>query len=188
MTKEQKRESAKRWREAHPEKVAENRVKQRERWAAMSLDEKAAYYARRKAAGKNRISKRRYYEKNKAAINEKTKGWRLKNLDRVKAFRREKNLAQYGLTTEARDAMLAAQGGGCAICRRMTPGGQGQWHVDHDHAIGPFAVRGILCGDCNTTLGKIGDTLEGVRTWTANAVEYMERAVMRVANEAKRAA
>ena len=151
-------------------------AKQRARWAAMSDDDKTAYYARRKAAGKNRISKMRYYAKNKAVVNQKTKEWRLKNLEHVKEFRREKNLAQYGLTTKTRDEMLARQGGVCAICRRTTPGGHGYWHVDHDHAVGQHAVRGILCSDCNTTLGKIGDSLDSVREWASSAVSYMQRA------------
>lgn len=168
------------YREVHAEEI---RAKQRARWAAMSPEEKAEYYARRKAAnertGNASKSKRRHYEKNKTAINQKTKEWRVKNLDYVKTFRREKNLARYGLTTESKMEMLASQGGGCAICHRTNPGGRGYWHVDHDHEIGQGAVRGILCNNCNTTLGKIGDRLVTVREWAASAVRYMERAASR---------
>lgn len=54
--------------------------------------------------------------------------------------------------------MLAEQGGGCAIC------GSAVWLVvDHDHACcaGPSScgacVRGILCGECNTIIGRVND-------------------------------
>ncbi len=60
--------------------------------------------------------------------------------------------------------LLAAQGGGCAICASTEPGGRwGTWHVDHDHrcCVGPktcgSCVRGLLCANCNTAIGKFGD-------------------------------
>lgn len=46
-------------------------------------------------------------------------------------------------------------------------GGANAEHADHDHVTGKF--RGLLCGDCNLSLGKFGDTLEGVQ----RVVEYL---------------
>lgn len=54
----------------------------------------------------------------------------------------------YGLTREDYDALLEAQGGKCAICRRRPK--SKRLAVDHDHKTG--AVRGLLCSRCNHDL------------------------------------
>jgi hypothetical protein len=41
---------------------------------------------------------------------------------------------------------------------------------DHDHETGEF--RGWLCNDCNASIGKLGDNLEGLM----KAVAYLKRA------------
>ena len=61
----------------------------------------------------------------------------------------------YGITEKQADALLASQGGRCAICRTDTPNGRGAWHLDHDHAT--QAVRGFLCQACNSGLGFFKD-------------------------------
>jgi hypothetical protein len=60
-------------------------------------------------------------------------------------------LRKYGITANEYDAMLAAQGGGCAVCERKP--GKTPHHVDHDHAT--RRVRGILCHQCNWYVGTI---------------------------------
>lgn len=70
---------------------------------------------------------------------------------------------QYGITLEERNALLAKQGGKCAICERSEPNGH-DWCVDHDHTCCPQksrscgkCVRGILCHSCNSGIGLLGD-------------------------------
>lgn len=53
-----------------------------------------------------------------------------------------------GITEADYNAMLAAQGGGCAICGN--PPKTRRLHVDHDHKTG--RVRGLLCFRCNRAL------------------------------------
>lgn len=67
----------------------------------------------------------------------------------------------FGITLKEVEALLASQGGACAICKSLTPGGRGTWHVDHLHVEGYDSlppekkrthIRGLLCHACNTGL------------------------------------
>ena len=64
--------------------------------------------------------------------------------------RRNWNLAQFGITIEQYDKMLAAQDGVCAICAGECGSGR-RLAVDHDHGTG--RVRALLCVRCNRQLG-----------------------------------
>lgn len=84
-----------------------------------------------------------------------------------------RNLAQYGLTPDMYRAMLAAQGGLCAICGEAPPPdgikASSRLHVDHDHATGK--VRALLCTRCNRGIGYMRDRPDLLRL----AAEYIER-------------
>jgi hypothetical protein len=71
-----------------------------------------------------------------------------------------------GITQEAYDAFFVAQGGVCAICGR--PATQIRLLVDHNHNTG--RVRGLLCYRCNTALGRLGDSVEGLE----RALAYLQ--------------
>lgn len=72
---------------------------------------------------------------------------------------------RYGLLPADFDALLAAQDGVCAICRQAETdtwrGNVKDLAVDHDHETG--RVRGLLCAQCNTALGKFRDDAELLR-------------------------
>ena len=71
----------------------------------------------------------------------------------------EQLLKKYGITVEQYDALLAAQGGHCALCPATEPGaGRKRWNIDHDHVTGK--VRGLLCHFCNLLLGHAHDDPE----------------------------
>lgn len=62
----------------------------------------------------------------------------------------------YGLDAKGYKALLAAQGGRCAICRARPR--SKRLAVDHDHKSG--AVRGLLCSRCNHDLmGSAWDSI-----------------------------
>jgi hypothetical protein len=105
------------------------------------------------------------------------KAYRDANPDRVRAM----SLRVYSITPERYEAMLAAQGGRCAICRRPEKalnrnGVVMQLHVDHDHRCCPGGrscgkcVRGLLCHACNSGGGKFGDDPALLRA----AADYFE--------------
>lgn len=115
------------------------------------------------------LNKRRDYCKEYARVNkERVKAnsaiWRAKPESKAK-LREYHYLRAYGLTSAQVKALLVQQGGVCAICGTADPGSHtnskhelGRWHVDHNHATG--VVRGILCGGCNTGLGKFKDSAD----------------------------
>lgn len=77
----------------------------------------------------------------------------------------------HGLTLGQYDSLLAFQRGKCAGCGTDTPGGQGRFHIDHDHDHCPprlnssgrpvpsgcgWCVRGLVCFRCNVTNALVG--------------------------------
>jgi len=73
---------------------------------------------------------------------------------------------RYGITTEQYEAILASQGGVCALCRE--PPKKRRLCVDHDHDSG--AVRELLCNICNRAVAHLEDP-----AWYAAALDYLKR-------------
>lgn len=99
----------------------------------------------------------------------KTYAWREANKDRYNGSQRAYQAAhpemrygvgikrKYGCTLEQYNAMLVAQEGKCNICDKLHNPAvkRGRLFVDHDHKTG--AIRGLLCGACNSALGYFLD-------------------------------
>lgn len=75
---------------------------------------------------------------------------------------------QFGITVEVYNDMLARQGHVCAICNQPCRSGR-RLAVDHSHRTGE--VRGLLCLDCNTAIGKLQDS----SVIAYQAARYLER-------------
>jgi hypothetical protein len=112
-------------------------------------------------AGK--AAQRRYRERHPTRTRAARLKWQAKNPDYFM-------LRAYGITKLEWAEMFAAQKCRCAICGSDAPGSVKGWHTDHCHDTNK--VRGILCYNCNTGLGKLGDSLARLR----DAVAYLERA------------
>jgi len=108
-----------------------------------------------------------WYQRNREHVIEKVRSWQTDNRDRYLAWQREYKRGRpreereghlrrtFGLSLDDYDAILAAQGGGCAICGERPISGQ-SLHIDH---LGDV-VRGILCVRCNNALGLLKEDPE----------------------------
>jgi Recombination endonuclease VII len=67
-------------------------------------------------------------------------------------------------------ALYDSQGGKCAVCRHDIPPTTHRSHIDHCHDTGK--VRGILCLNCNTGIGRFKES-EAVML---AAIAYLRRA------------
>jgi hypothetical protein len=78
--------------------------------------------------------------------------------------------SNYGITEAVFRAMLAEQGGGCAICGVDPDPEPWSLCVDHDHQTGE--IRGILCMGCNAGISALGENAATLR----RAAEYILKA------------
>ena len=74
--------------------------------------------------------------------------------------------SKYGITLEEYNNLFKEQNGCCACCGKHQVEQKRRFAVDHCHET--LAIRGLLCDCCNTAIGKLGDTIEGVE----NALNY----------------
>lgn len=97
----------------------------------------------------------------------------LDNTEKYKKLARNRDLKKYGITLEDQEQMLREQNNKWAICgkeiflfgssKKLTA------HVDHDHKTDK--VRGLLCQECNTGLGKFMDNTD----YLLSAVSYLKK-------------
>jgi len=81
--------------------------------------------------------------------------------------RKEKNLRKYDLTLKEFKEMCKEQEYKCLCCNKDMK--NKKFMVDHDHITS--AIRGLICLQCNTGIGLLGDNLNGLN----NAVIYLSK-------------
>lgn len=78
----------------------------------------------------------------------------------------------FGISLDQYQEMHDRQDGKCAICSQpetqMRDGKIRALAVDHNHKTG--AIRGLLCSDCNTGIGKLRDSVKVLQ----NAIRYLQ--------------
>ena len=96
----------------------------------------------------------------------KTKAWRERNPEKAKATQEKWRAANpdrhrrviyvkvYGIEVEEYEALLAAQGGVCAICGRDECDAV-KGFLCVDHIAGTVKIRGLLCSQCNSAVGLL---------------------------------
>jgi hypothetical protein len=137
QTREEKLATARRWRAANRERLAEQ---QRDRYAA-NIE-------------RVREQKRRYKDANRDRVREVARQKRPQYA--LKAY--------YGLSLEQWAQMFEEQEGLCYLCSEpLDLESKRKIHVDHDHdccrggkSCGS-CVRGLACNECNLGIGRFGD-------------------------------
>jgi hypothetical protein len=131
----------------------------------------------------NRKSYLKYHEKrlkarqkyNKEHREERIKYLREKNLKEPNYFRNSRLKNLFGITYLEYQKILKKQNNVCAICgnteslKDVWSNGIRSLAVDHCHETNK--VRGLLCGNCNTALGKFKDNIKLMK----KAIKYLEK-------------
>jgi len=103
----------------------------------------------------NKYNKDIWYKRNSDIQKAASQQWRERNpLRRI--------MAEYKITEDEAITILDIHS--CQICGKTD-----QLAIDHDHLTGK--VRGRLCVGCNTGLGKLGDSVEGLQ----KAIDYLNK-------------
>jgi hypothetical protein len=107
---------------------------------------------------KRRACKKRYYLKNLNLCKERSRKQRMTfgHKEHIEPIKRKSLLKKrYGITQDDYLKILEKQDFKCAVCKTEKPGTSksNYFDVDHNHETG--SVRGLLCRNCNVTLGVL---------------------------------
>jgi hypothetical protein len=91
------------------------------------------------------------------------------NAKRNEYFRAWKAKKLYGLDENQLSDLYEKSEGKCEICGIPETKVRGSLCIDHDHASG--VVRGLLCRNCNSGMGKLGDSVDMLN----RAIAYLNR-------------
>ena len=80
----------------------------------------------------------------------------------------------YGISLDEYHELVKQQNGVCAICKSPPPEGRKKrLSIDHCHDTG--VVRGLLCDNCNRSLGLLKDSIDVLE----NAIQYLKNSLAR---------
>ena len=117
-------------------------------------------------------------EKNSEKLHEQNRVWREKNKEKLARQRRArykknpqkdldyKRFKKYGITGDEFRAIVQQQNHKCPICTRNI---DKNFSVDHNHTTGK--IRGIICHNCNLSIGNAHDSPQRLRTMA----DYLEK-------------
>ena len=178
--KEKRNEYSKQWRKNHPDysksEVNKNALKIYRQNNKEKIQEQCKeYYKKNKET--IRKQNKQWYRENTSKHRDSGKKWVKNNPDKVKEInkRRNKKLSRYrrewdlkksyNLTLEDYEKLVELCNNQCEICNKnlIKP------CIDHDHQS--KQIRGILCNNCNTGLGLLGDTRDSV----IKALQYFDK-------------
>jgi hypothetical protein len=132
----------------------------------------AAYAARNpeKVKEQSKRSKAKQRAANPEKFAQRNKNWRIKNADKLRWYEVSR---KFGISQAEYSDLYESQNGVCAICRNPETATRNgvvrALAVDHCHSSG--RIRGLLCSNCNTGIGKLKDDPNVIR----RAAEYLDK-------------
>jgi hypothetical protein len=142
-------------------------------WTLRNIDKK-----RKKTKEYNDTPERKKYMKNyrkQEGFQEREKGFKATYSKKNPNVERSGHLRRtFGISLQDFESMLEQQGGVCAICKEeetriiRKSGIPKALSVDHCHTTGK--IRGLLCFKCNSSIGKLKDSIELLQ----NAINYLK--------------
>lgn len=130
-------------------------------------------------------ARKKYLNENKEHIKKVQKEYYKKNIDSIRKKQNERKLeikkydrkrqlkVKYNISENEYEQMFNEQNGKCQICKNpeitKTNGTLRKLSVDHCHKT--KIVRGLLCINCNTALGKFKDNINLLES----AILYLRR-------------
>lgn len=113
-------------------------------------------------------AKRRNNPETVKSIREYQQRYRQANAETLRANERKR---KFGIEHLEYAELYKNQNGVCAVCKNpetaTRKGVLKSLAVDHDHKTGK--IRGLLCSDCNTGIGKLKDSVEVLQS----AIRYL---------------
>lgn len=139
-------------------------------------------------ASVQREYRRQYAASHREQSAETNRAWRERNAEKLSQTKKaydadptnllRKRARRFGISLEQLNELL--EDAACAICGTSEPGGNGGWHIDHDHQCCPTGkgccgkcIRGVLCHKHNVGLGHFDDDPELLRA----AADYLSYGV-----------
>ena len=116
-----------------------------------------------------KLASKKYYAKNREEILKKKKEYWDLNKNIIKRNEKVRRLKRdYKITPKDYNELLIKQNYKCAICNIPESESFNGLHIDHCHKT--KKVRGLLCMQCNTVLGKVNDNIKILE----NAITYLK--------------
>ena len=147
-----------------PEKArVKHRVYSKKMWSGTTehcVELQSRWKEKMKKYNKNR--QQTMSETDRRKRHEQSIRWQKNNPEKMQGYYLKQN---YSLSLGEYNQMLADQGGVCAICG--LPPQTRKMGVDHDHVTGK--IRGLLCHNCNVSIGLMKDNQDTL----AKAIAYL---------------
>ena len=130
--------------------------------AYVDKDKQRAYHREYQQRPKRKEYKKAWDRRNRERLAEMQRARYKADPEKYRAYFRNWRVKKvYGITPAQYEQTLSDQGGVCAVCGRV-PNGSSRMEktllIDHDHETGK--IRGLLCNNCNSGMGIMGDTEE----------------------------